>query len=73
MVGLVLLGASDDFGPGIAWAALFVSVAAYYIAVEWRKARQAQIEADLKRDMIQKGLPPDEIERVLKAPAPPRE
>jgi hypothetical protein len=46
---------------------LCVSVAAYNISVEWFKTRRAQIEADLKREMIQKGLQPDEIERVLKS------
>ena len=48
-------------------------MAAFYISVEWRKARQTQIEAELKREMVQKGLPAEEIERVLKASGPPRD
>ena len=60
----------ETLGASVGFAALCVSIAAYYISVEWRKARQAQIEADLKREMIQKGLPADEIERVLKASGP---
>jgi hypothetical protein len=73
MPGLVLLGQGEALGGGIGFAALCISVAAYSIAVEWRKVRQAQMEADLKREMIQKGLSADEIERLLKASAPPRE
>jgi hypothetical protein len=73
MPGLVLLAQGETIGAGIGFAALCVSVAAYYISVEWRKARQAQIEADLKREMVQKSLPADEIERVLKASTPARE
>jgi hypothetical protein len=49
----------------VGFSVLCVTTAAYYISAEWFKTRQAQIEADLKREMIQKGLPPDEIERVL--------
>jgi hypothetical protein len=60
----------ETFGASIGFAALCISVAAFYISVEWRKARHAQIEADLKREMIQKGLPADEIDRVLKASGP---
>jgi hypothetical protein len=73
MSGLVLLGEGATLGAGIAFAGLCVSVAAYFISLEWRKARHAQIEADLKREMVQKGLPADEIERVLKATARPWE
>jgi hypothetical protein len=67
------MGTGEAFASAVAFGVLCVSVAAYYIVAEWRKARQVQIEADLKREMIQKGLPADDIERVLKASAPPRE
>ena len=67
MPDFVLLATGDDIGSGIAIAGMAAGVAAYFVAVEWRKARQAQAEADLKREMVQKGLPPDEIERVLRA------
>jgi hypothetical protein len=72
MPGLVLLGQGDTLGGGIAIAGLSVAVAACFIAVQWRKVRHAQMEAELKREMIQKGLPADEIERVLKASTPPQ-
>lgn len=58
-------------GAGIAFAALFFSIAGYYIFVEWRKVQQARIEMDLKREMVQKGMSAEEIERVLKASASP--
>jgi hypothetical protein len=73
MLGTLLLAQTEAIGVGIGFATLCISVAAYYISVEWRKARQAQIEADLKREMIQKGLPAAEIERVLKASAQSKE
>ena len=60
-------------GGGIGFAALCFSFAAYYMMVEWRKAHQARIEADLKREMIQKGMPAEEIERIIKAAGPPVE
>jgi hypothetical protein len=70
MPGLILLGQGESVGAGIGFGLLCVSISAYYISVEWRKARQAQIEADLKREMLQKGMPASEIERVLKASGP---
>jgi hypothetical protein len=37
------------------------------IAKQWRKAREAEIEASLKAELIKQGRSADEIERVLKA------
>ena len=70
MPGSILFGQYESVGAGISFAALCISIAAYFIAVEWRKARQSQSEADLKREMVQKGLTAAEIERVLKASGP---
>jgi hypothetical protein len=53
MFGWVLFGDSEALAGDIGFATLCVTVAAYYISVDWRKARQAQIEADLRREMIQ--------------------
>ncbi len=50
-----------------------LSISGYYIAVEWRKARQAKIEADLKSELVQKGLSAEEIARVVKISALPRD
>jgi hypothetical protein len=47
----------------VVWASL------YY----WQKNRATEIEAGLKRDMIERGMSADEIERVLKATAQPAE
>ena len=33
----------------------------------WRKVRKHEIDADLKRDMIARGMSADEIERILAA------
>ena len=49
------------FLPGI------ISAAGYYCL----KFRQAQLDADLKMAMIQRGMSADEIERVLAAKTPP--
>ncbi len=38
------------------------------IAHYWYKVRQAEIDASLKHDMLQRGMSADEIERVLAAP-----
>ena len=73
MRGLVLFAEGEALASAAGFAVLCVSMAAYYITVEWRKARQTQIEADLKREMIQKGLPADDIERILKASMPREE
>jgi hypothetical protein len=69
----------DEFlrSPGAAAAVgavgMFLSVAIIAvgctIAVQWRKARQAELEAALKREMLQQGKSPDEIVRVLRATA----
>ena len=39
------------------------------VAVQWRKARQAELEAALKSEMLQQGKSPDEIVKVLGATA----
>ena len=72
MPGLIVLAEGEAIASAVGFAALCVSVAVSYSVVEWRKARQAQIEADMKREMIQKGLPADDIERVSKASTPTR-
>ena len=60
-----VLLADSDIGAGIMAAAFFGLIAAYW--------RHAQMEADLKRAMVEKGLSADEIERVLRAGGPPAE
>jgi hypothetical protein len=54
--------------------ALFLSLAAGVIIVAvttlsscWLRARKVTLEADLKRDMIERGMSADEICRVIQA------
>ena len=72
MISPVLLGDTDAIGVGIGFGLFCISISAYYIAAEWRRAREAQVEAELKRDLANKGLSAEDIERVLKATTPPR-
>jgi hypothetical protein len=38
----------------------------------WHKVRLAEYDAHLKRTMLERGMPSDEIERVLRAGRPPK-
>jgi len=42
-------------------------VAIVGVAAHWRKVRQAEIDAALKQEMIQRGMSADEITRILQA------
>ena len=70
MTSLLLLADSEPLAGAFAFSAICLSIAAYFISVQWRKAKQAQVEADLKREMIAKGLSADEIQRVLNMSGP---
>jgi hypothetical protein len=37
------------------------------VATQWRAVRQIDIEAALKQDMLNRGLPVEEIERIVRA------
>ena len=41
------------------------------IAIFWSWTRRAEIAANLKRDLLQRGLSVEEVERVLDVLAPP--
>jgi hypothetical protein len=51
--------------------AMFFSIAVVAVgctvAVQWRKARQAELETALKREMLQMGMSADDIVKVLGA------
>jgi surface antigen len=53
----------------IVFASLTITAVVSTIAVQWRKVRQAEVEASLKQDMIQRGLSADDIQKVLGASA----
>jgi hypothetical protein len=37
------------------------------ISGQWRRIRQAEIDAALKQEMLNRGMPAEEIERVVRA------
>ena len=51
----------------IFWSAIVLMSVVPTIAHFWWKIRQAEIEATLKRDMLDRGLSVEEIERILAA------
>jgi hypothetical protein len=51
----------------IFWVALAVIVVVPWALYYWRQVKQDQHEADLKREMIARGMSAEEIERVLSA------
>jgi hypothetical protein len=71
-MNFVLFGDSESLGVGIGFGLLCVSVSAYYIAAEWRRKHEAVTEANLKRDLADKGMSAEDIERILRATTPPR-
>ncbi len=48
---------------------LLISIAVISVVyiIQWKRVRQAQIEADLKKEMIERGMSADEIVKVLQA------
>ncbi len=64
--------ALSEFGNLGMWSALALIVvggaicsAVTSIAIQWRKARQAEVEAGLKAQMVERGMSAEEIERVI--------
>ena len=41
------------------------------VAKQWRKAREAEIEANLEAEMVRQGRSAEEIERILRASSSP--
>jgi hypothetical protein len=58
------------------WFLLFgmitITTVAGAVATAWCRVQQATIDAELKRDMLQRGMSCEEIERVLAASAQPK-
>jgi hypothetical protein len=65
----------------IIFASLTITSVVSTLAVQWRKVRQAEMEAALKQEMIQRGMSADDIQKVMEAsahrsrpePVPPKE
>ena len=51
----------------IFWTSVAVMVVVPTLAHYWYKVRQAELETELKREMIQRGMSTDQIVRVLRA------
>lgn len=56
------LGMLLGFSGIVAMAAIAISA---IVSSQWRKVRQAEIEASLKAQMLEQGLSAEEIERVI--------
>jgi hypothetical protein len=55
--------------PNVLWAiGISLTLITWAITDSWRKVRRAEIEAGLKHEMLARGMSPEEIERVLRAP-----
>jgi hypothetical protein len=61
-------GAAALGGVGV-FVCIAVIAVGCTVAVQWRKARQAELETCLKRDMLQLGMSADDIVKVLEASA----
>jgi hypothetical protein len=54
-------------GQFVFWSAVTLMVLGPTIAYCWSSVRRAEIEANLKRDMIARGMSAEDIQRVLSA------
>jgi hypothetical protein len=59
------LAANNDFGQMVAFGFLMLAVVAWHGISAWRKHRALQLEAELKMEMVSRGMTADDIERVL--------
>jgi hypothetical protein len=66
---------SDNAWPFLGPVIMFISIAVISvgctIAVQWRKARQVEVETSLKREMVERGMSAEEIVMVLGASSKP--
>jgi hypothetical protein len=51
----------------LAGAIFLILILGGVIAGVWSSFKEKQIEADLKRDMLDRGMTPDEIQKVIEA------
>jgi hypothetical protein len=52
---------------GLSGAIFLILILGGVIAGVWSSFKEKQIEADLKRDMLDRGMTPDEIQKVIEA------
>jgi hypothetical protein len=64
---------SPDAAASLGMVGMFICIAVIAVgctvAVQWRKARQAELEVVLKREMLHQGKSADDIEKVLRSTA----
>jgi hypothetical protein len=58
---------NHDFGQMVAFCALMATIVAWHSTTAWRKHMAAKMEADLKLEMVSRGMSAQDIERVLAA------
>ena len=63
--------AAPVLGTGIMFICAAVIAVGCTIAVQWRKARQTEVECALKQEMIERGMSADDILRVIAATSSP--
>ena len=61
------MASNHDFGQMVAFCALMVTIVAWHSTTAWRKHMAAKMEADLKMEMVSRGMSAQDIERVLAA------
>ncbi len=57
----------EKFVPAVAIGGSLLVAAIAIIAKTWQRVRRSEIEADLKREMLARGMSADDIVRVLEA------
>jgi hypothetical protein len=58
---------NHDFGQLVAFCFLAMAILAWHGINTWRKHQAVMIEADLKLEMVSRGMSAGDIERVLAA------
>ena len=61
------ISSSRDFGPVAVVASICLAIVATTAINAWRRAQSAKVEADLKMEMVSRGMNVEQIERVLAA------
>jgi predicted negative regulator of RcsB-dependent stress response len=58
---------NHDFGALVAFCVLAMAIVAWHGTNAWRKHQATKLEADLKLEMVSRGISAGDIERVLAA------
>jgi hypothetical protein len=64
---------SGELGGLIFWGAIVLICVVPTIAHYWRKNRQAELDAGLKRQMLERGMSAEDIRSVLEASSQTRQ